>query len=391
MSLSVCLLTRNEERHIARALRSVAGLADEVVVADTASRDRTAQIAADLGARVLQFPWEDDFASGRNFALEHATGDWVLWLNASEELLPSSHQAVRECMARDGVFGYFVLVQQPLGDDRPDAFAEAQDLRLFRRRPDLAFVGRLHPAPTPAAVEAVRRDGQAVAACAVTLRSAEPASERSEAKLRWTVRLLELELRDRPGQLHYLIEYGRTLLLLNDPRGHAVLAEAAEQVLAARDAPAAPALKVQLLLEYLLDTPPDAPRGRLTRDEAEGLALRWFPASPPLLYKCAEGAFRRGDYRRAKGLLERLVHLGRTGSYDRSRAFDPGLVGDDALINLAACYQQLGELYWAERCYRKLLGSRHYQAQAARGLAAVQAPQHPSGSFSFTVSPGPAP
>ena len=49
MSLSVCLLTRNEEEHIAAALRSVAGVADEVLVADTGSRDRTAQIAAEMG------------------------------------------------------------------------------------------------------------------------------------------------------------------------------------------------------------------------------------------------------------------------------------------------------------------------------------------------------
>src|SRR5947209_8459800 len=89
MSLSVCLLTRNQETDLPRALRSVAGLADEVIVADTASTDGTARVAAALGAKVVQFPWNDDFAAGRNFAVGQATSDWILWLNADEELLPA--------------------------------------------------------------------------------------------------------------------------------------------------------------------------------------------------------------------------------------------------------------------------------------------------------------
>src|SRR5437016_5060097 len=100
MSLSVCLLTRNEEKNIARALRSVEGLADEVIVAETGSRDRTAEIAADLGAKVYPFTWDDDFAAGRNFAIEKATGDWIFWLMPDEEMLSDSHAVVRTCMSR---------------------------------------------------------------------------------------------------------------------------------------------------------------------------------------------------------------------------------------------------------------------------------------------------
>ena len=74
MALSVCFLTRNEEKNIARAVRSVAGVADEVIVADTGSADRTAPVAAEAGARVCQVPWDDDFAAGRNYALDQATG-----------------------------------------------------------------------------------------------------------------------------------------------------------------------------------------------------------------------------------------------------------------------------------------------------------------------------
>src|SRR3954468_21593572 len=100
MSLSVCLLTRNDEDKIAQALLSIAGVADEVVVADTGSTDATARVAADFGAKVLHFPWDDDFAAGRNFALDHATGSWVFWLNPDEELLPSTWAFVRPLLGR---------------------------------------------------------------------------------------------------------------------------------------------------------------------------------------------------------------------------------------------------------------------------------------------------
>jgi tetratricopeptide (TPR) repeat protein len=396
MSLSVCLLTRNQEEHIAGALRSVAGVAEQVVVADTGSHDRSVAIAAEHGAEIHHFAWDDDFAAGRNFALAQARGDWVLWLNADEELEAASRQPLRLCMERDGVFGYFVRMLKQMRADDPDRFAETADLRLFRRRPDVRFIGRLHPAFEPDLVAAVKAEGQLVQQTGIVLRQHANPHERDEGKLRFRVRLLEKELQDRPGRLHYLLDYARTLLLLQDPKGHAVYAEAAEQILPLRQAPRPPTVSVQTLLEYLLTVPPEHCRSRLTPDEARTLALRWFPASPPLLYMNAEHFFRRGEYRRAVELLEQLLHLGRTGAYGRSRNFDPGLVGDDALINLAASYRQLGDLERAEHCYRELLASTHFRGEAARELAIVQelrrkqaaaAGPRPQGWFFFDAGP----
>lgn len=369
MSLSVCLLTRNEEEHIAAALRSVAGVADEVIVADTGSSDRTAQIASEMGARVLQFTWQDDFSAGRNFMLAQAREKWVLWLNADEALLESSQTALRECLTRGDVFGYFVHIQQPIDSKH---FAETADLRLFRRRDDLRFVGRLQPEVADDIVLAIQREGQVVMPSRVVLRSAVPTRGRNEAKLRWTLRLLELELAERPGELRYLVEYGGTLLALGDPRGHKVMAEAAQQVHSARNNPAAPSLKVQTLLEYLLSVSPQHAPSRPSRDEAFELALRWFPASPALLFKCAEIAFHRQNFPLARQILERLLDLGRTGSYDRSRRFDPGIVGDDCIVNLAACCERLGDLGKAEECYRKLIASGQFVTQAHAGLKRIR-------------------
>ena len=385
MSLSVCLLTRNEEDTVGDAVRSVAEVADEILVVDTHSRDQTAARAAEAGARVLQYDWDDDFAAGRNFTIALATGDWILWLNGSETVTLESHTAIREAVGQPNVFGYFVRVRTPLSAARPEQQAETMDLRLFRRRSDLSFIGRAHPRFEKGMVDSIRQEGLEVRSAAITLKGA-PYVEPTESKLRWTVHLMELELQDRPGQLHYQIELGLTLLQLGDPKAHDVMAKAAEQVATAREAKAAPGVKAQALLAYVLTAAPEGRSRFLSRDLARELALRWFPVSPRLMHIVAEDAFQRGDFRLAASLLERLLTMGRTGVFDRSHAFDPELIGDRARANLAACYYNLGEATKAEQCYRPLLESERYRLVAAQGIAAAQQRQRQRGGFSFDIN-----
>jgi hypothetical protein len=184
--------------------------------------------------------------------------------------------------------------------------------------------------------------------------------------------LLELELRDRPGQLHYLIEYGRTLLLLNDSKAHDVLAEAVEQIVPFRATSAAPLREVQRLLEYVLTVSPDQSRSPLTKEEARDLALRWFPDSPGMLWRIAEHYFQRGDFRQAAELLERLDQCRKTGAYDRSESVDPAVLGEMVPLNLGVCYTRLAALDNAEQCFLSLLDSPAFRERAAQNLALVQ-------------------
>lgn len=92
--ITLALIARNEEAHIGRCLRSTSGLAAEMIVVDTGSTDRTKEIALSCGARVLDFPWIDDFSAARNQALEAAHGRWILVLDADEYLPPSSVEAI---------------------------------------------------------------------------------------------------------------------------------------------------------------------------------------------------------------------------------------------------------------------------------------------------------
>jgi tetratricopeptide (TPR) repeat protein len=97
--VSLCMIVKNEERHLARCLQSVKRLVDEIVVADTGSTDRTREIATAFGARVIEVGWEDDFAKARNAALAAAAGKWVLVLDA-DEVIASKDRERLEALLR---------------------------------------------------------------------------------------------------------------------------------------------------------------------------------------------------------------------------------------------------------------------------------------------------
>jgi len=371
MSLSICLITRDAAENMERVLRSVASLEAEVIVADTGSKDGTAAAAQALGANVCVLDWQDDFAAAQNQALERATGDWVLWLNPDEELISPKTEPFLALLARPEALAYVLRVQEVMQADQPDKAVEAWYPRLFRRRPDIRYVGRLHPHFVTPLDELARRENKAIYRTDVLVRRHAYLSVLTEAKLRWATRLLELELKDRPGQLHYLIEYGRNLLRLNDPRGHGVLAEASELVWAARAAAVAPTPTVASLLEYLLTVAPEQSRSKQLPPQACQLAQRWFPHSPPLLWVQAQRAFQAEAFQEAAGLLEKLVDLGRTGTYDHSAAFNPAIMAESALLNLGRCYLRLGDLDRAERCFTQALASPTHQAEARQGQAQV--------------------
>lgn len=96
MTLSLCMIVKDEASTLGRALASVQDLVDEIIVVDTGSGDDTVAIAQSCGAKVQTFPWGNDFAAARNASLRHATGDWVLVLDADETLQPEAAQYLRQ-------------------------------------------------------------------------------------------------------------------------------------------------------------------------------------------------------------------------------------------------------------------------------------------------------
>jgi len=101
--LAVTFITKNEERNLPRALGSLEDLADELIVVDSGSADRTTQIAAERGARLFSRGWTG-FADQRNFAGEQATCEWILALDADEELSGELRTALREWKSQAPTF-----------------------------------------------------------------------------------------------------------------------------------------------------------------------------------------------------------------------------------------------------------------------------------------------
>lgn len=93
-TITLSMIARDEEAFIASAIESVKDVVDEIIVVDTGSKDRTPAIARELGAKVLHFDWKDDFSAARNFGLKEVTSDWVLVLDADEEMLRSRRQSL---------------------------------------------------------------------------------------------------------------------------------------------------------------------------------------------------------------------------------------------------------------------------------------------------------
>ena len=244
--LSVCLIVKNEEQFLDPCLASIKGLADQLVVVDTGSTDRTVEIARAHGAEVHAFPWNDDFSAARNAALEHATGDWILMLDADEELPPDQHDALRHALKPGRVIAW----RLPLEDVGREQDGCSYVPRLFRNAPGLFYVGRVHE-QVFTSIEVRRAEwGLETRLGQSRLRHHGYTREVTQArgKVARNLRLLEQAVLEFPGEPNLLMNLG--LELTRSGRA----AEGLDQYRAAFEAMAAqpPALLVPETREMLL-------------------------------------------------------------------------------------------------------------------------------------------
>ncbi len=99
-TISLCMIVKNEEKRLADCLKSAKPAVDEMIVVDTGSSDRTRDIAIALGARVYDFPWNDNFSDARNHSLSKANGGWVFLLDGDEVLSPVDYPVLRGIVSK---------------------------------------------------------------------------------------------------------------------------------------------------------------------------------------------------------------------------------------------------------------------------------------------------
>ena len=149
MKLSACVITKNEEENIGTWLASMKKIADEMIVVDTGSTDRTVEMAKEAGARVFHHAWQNDFAAAKNAALEKAKGDWILFLDADEHFSPQTLPKVRPLLEKVeaspkpivGVICRLINIDKDQGNRFMGAIFQ---LRIFRNSRDLRYEGKIH-------------------------------------------------------------------------------------------------------------------------------------------------------------------------------------------------------------------------------------------------------
>ncbi len=142
-SISLCMIVKDEEDMLPGCLSAVAPFVDELVIVDTGSSDRTREIASEYGAKVVEFEWNGSFSDARNESLRHATGDWILWLDADEHLVAADGPQLRDLARRTWVEGFHIIETHFLGAGDGDTASHAP-MRMFRRRPEHAWRGTVH-------------------------------------------------------------------------------------------------------------------------------------------------------------------------------------------------------------------------------------------------------
>lgn len=145
-TLSLAMIVRDAEQTLARALKSVVELCDELIVVDTGSLDNSAEIARRMGAKVHEFAWIDDFAAARNHSFQLCTSDWIMWLDADDLISEESRRRLLEVKSgscSEAIDGIFMPYQQSFTSDGKCEMTSYRE-RWLRRQGGLRWDHPVH-------------------------------------------------------------------------------------------------------------------------------------------------------------------------------------------------------------------------------------------------------
>ena len=203
MKISACMMVKDEERLLARCLKSFAGIYDELCIVDTGSKDRTPEIAKEHGAT-----WKPltacngpdgkirDFSIARNAAIDLATGEWILWMDADDVLQEGGAARFRKLAQKSKHAGYQVTIRWG-----HDSWLQT---RLFKNQPRNRFVGRIHEYPSIAGT--VGADREIIVEHLPDKTGKETSGDRN-------LRMCEAEVKEDPGNTRALFYLGNALRL----------------------------------------------------------------------------------------------------------------------------------------------------------------------------------
>lgn len=360
--LSAALIVRDEEPFLEGCLRSLTDRVDEILVVDTGSVDRSRDIAHDLGARVLEVPWQNDFSAARNAAIDAAGGAWVLYIDADERVVEFDQAHVEPLLADPTHVCYTVLFRPKIG------YTQYREYRLFRNRPDLRFRGVMHESLLPALKEVCRGAELRVGESFVALDHLGYEGDQ-RAKHRRNLPLLRARLAGDPTHVYSWDHLGVTLLGLGDEAGaEAAWLHAIDIVRASGADTPVDSLPYFNLAKFLLDRKRDA-----TDLVKEGCRL--FPGNHSLTWMRARDLVESGQYEAAVPLFERLARTDTASLAGGRLAFDVSIFRENAHAALGLCAFRLGRFSESAAHYARAeaLAPDNLEFRTKRMLAEIKA------------------
>lgn len=212
LPLSVCIIAKNEEKHIGECLKRLSAYGFEIVLTDTGSTDRTLAIAEKYTDRIYHFDWCDDFSAARNFCMQKASYDWILSLDCDEYIERLDLSTLRRCMEEYPNRAGRILIRSRFLRGGQISYEQTRVSRLADRR-QFHFTGAVHE-------QLDRRDGKikSVYDAPVTILHVgyDEAEADMQEKSRRNIALLEAQL-DREGPDPYLyFQLGQSYRRLGD-------------------------------------------------------------------------------------------------------------------------------------------------------------------------------
>ena len=147
LSLSICVITKNESRFIKTCLQSVCKIASEIIVVDSGSTDETLEIAASFNAKIFSIEWRNDYAYARNIAISQCSGNWIFFLDA-DEYLENPASLIRILLrTRNKKTGGFLMERTDMYRHKDNGLVihyPVGMVRLFRNHPLFKYFGAVH-------------------------------------------------------------------------------------------------------------------------------------------------------------------------------------------------------------------------------------------------------
>ena len=368
MIVSFCTIVKNEQHNLPRCLSSIQPYVDEIIVVDTGSEDKTVEVAHQYGAQVKHFTWCDDFAAARNYAISQAAGDWILMLDADEELVVETENWRSQLIQDSHILAYRLLLS-----DIHQPITALPTLRLFRNLPELRYAGRYH--------EQLKYNNQLIKDSAIKtlpgvkiLHYGYSNEQLLEKHLTRDIPLLE-RVRQQESLSLLLLGTLADAYLRTDQleKAQECWAEAFERLTPNLITGTLPEETVRLraLLFTIGANFLHAHQDYETTLLLCQKGLEWFPNYPPLNHLTGILLRELGFLLGATAYFEGCLQMGQDGSYDEREPFDRRFITVWSANDLGLAYLKLKQFDKAREAFKLALSFDPDYAPAKENLAAI--------------------